>query len=581
MAGREVAGRRAGLIAAGITAALPRVPHRRRVAAGRDPGGPARGPGGVGLLPALAPALDPEGGLARRPVHPVRPDAVGARAAGDVPGGPGRARVPGPSVACTPGPVRGVGPGRRVCACSRRGGRTRCPGSRTRSSCRTSSGVTLASANCNQTYHGRLLGYWSFACTGAATPRRKDASAADQEPAGSRPSTTSNTTLGQVPAVVAARFGRAFGVFVPWQEIDLEWARIGRPRLPATIGLFAYYGLVVFAVGGAVVLRRRRVTLYPAAVILAEVALVAIAIFGQTRYRTPLDVVLVVLAAVAVDHLWQGRAGRARHGIKSAGAPPPQPAPPPIPTARRRPRSLPRRWSAPPRRRRTEVPPGPTPPDAGRCRVHTSPDGDCGTDLTACQIAGTIGAHGRDVGARLQRREPALHRWQVGRCLGGHLRRDEPRHRRGRRDRAQRHGGRRRGRCGGGSRRLAGLVGHASGRARRPRWPSGRRPSGAGRGVAAARDRRDRRHRRGGIDVAGPDRSEPVRALLARPAPVAQRAIPPQVAVATPLAPGGLISALALRQPVGVVACITSYNFPLVNMAGRSPPRWPWATPSS
>ena len=42
--------------------------------------------------------------------------------------------------------------------------------------------------------------------------------------------------------------------------------------------------------------------------------------------------------------------------------------------------------------------------------------------------------------------------------------------------------------------------------------------------------------------------------------------------MATPLAPGGLISALALRQPVGVVACITSYNFPLVNMAGKVAP---------
>jgi len=54
--------------------------------------------------------------------------------------------------------------------------------------------------------------------------------------------------------------------------------------------------------------------------------------------------------------------------------------------------------------------------------------------------------------------------------------------------------------------------------------------------------------------------------------PVAQRAIAPQVAVATPLAPGGLISALALRQPAGVVACITSYNFPLVNMVGKVAP---------
>jgi len=53
---------------------------------------------------------------------------------------------------------------------------------------------------------------------------------------------------------------------------------------------------------------------------------------------------------------------------------------------------------------------------------------------------------------------------------------------------------------------------------------------------------------------------------------VTQRSLPPQVAASTPLAPGGLISALAVRQPAGVVACITSYNFPLVNMAGKVAP---------
>jgi acyl-CoA reductase-like NAD-dependent aldehyde dehydrogenase len=53
---------------------------------------------------------------------------------------------------------------------------------------------------------------------------------------------------------------------------------------------------------------------------------------------------------------------------------------------------------------------------------------------------------------------------------------------------------------------------------------------------------------------------------------VASRALPPQVAQTTPLAPGGLISAQAVRAPVGVVACITSYNFPMVNMAGKVAP---------
>ncbi len=46
----------------------------------------------------------------------------------------------------------------------------------------------------------------------------------------------------------------------------------------------------------------------------------------------------------------------------------------------------------------------------------------------------------------------------------------------------------------------------------------------------------------------------------------------PVAVPSTALAPGGLIGALAYRQPVGVVACITPYNFPIVNMAGKVGP---------
>jgi phenylacetaldehyde dehydrogenase len=53
---------------------------------------------------------------------------------------------------------------------------------------------------------------------------------------------------------------------------------------------------------------------------------------------------------------------------------------------------------------------------------------------------------------------------------------------------------------------------------------------------------------------------------------VQESMLPPVATAATPLAPGGLISALAYRQPVGVVAAIASYNFPLTNMAGKVAP---------
>ncbi len=48
--------------------------------------------------------------------------------------------------------------------------------------------------------------------------------------------------------------------------------------------------------------------------------------------------------------------------------------------------------------------------------------------------------------------------------------------------------------------------------------------------------------------------------------------LPPMEMPATPLAPGGIIGAMVRRIPVGAVACITPYNFPIVNMAGKLGP---------
>jgi acyl-CoA reductase-like NAD-dependent aldehyde dehydrogenase len=49
-------------------------------------------------------------------------------------------------------------------------------------------------------------------------------------------------------------------------------------------------------------------------------------------------------------------------------------------------------------------------------------------------------------------------------------------------------------------------------------------------------------------------------------------AIPPMEMQSSPLAPGGLMGAVGLRPPVGVVACITPYNFPMTSMAGKVAP---------
>ncbi|MEV5846060.1 aldehyde dehydrogenase family protein [Streptomyces sp. NPDC051985] len=52
----------------------------------------------------------------------------------------------------------------------------------------------------------------------------------------------------------------------------------------------------------------------------------------------------------------------------------------------------------------------------------------------------------------------------------------------------------------------------------------------------------------------------------------AEWAIPPQINEAGPMGRAGVMGALAVRQPVGVVSCITSYNNPWANPAGKVAP---------
>ena len=74
----------------------------------------------------------------------------------------------------------------------------------------------------------------------------------------------------------------------------------GRPVAATYAGLGFYYALVPFAVGGIVVLRRRRIDqwflLAPAAV----VTVVSAVVIALVRYRAPFEVCLVVLAAAGI-----------------------------------------------------------------------------------------------------------------------------------------------------------------------------------------------------------------------------------------------------------------------------------------
>jgi uncharacterized membrane protein YfcA len=65
---------------------------------------------------------------------------------------------------------------------------------------------------------------------------------------------------------------------------------------------------VPFAIGGVVVLRRRKLPSWPLVAVLAYVTFAGMIFGGNPRYRVPGEIAIVVLAAVAIDALIGRRA---------------------------------------------------------------------------------------------------------------------------------------------------------------------------------------------------------------------------------------------------------------------------------
>jgi 4-amino-4-deoxy-L-arabinose transferase-like glycosyltransferase len=173
----------------------------------------------------------------------------------------------------------------------------------------TGDGAVLLGANCDRTYSGRLLGAWSLECSTvvheaddlSVSARRQRDRALDYV----------GDHLDRVPVVVAARLGRAFDVFRPFQTADFG-ALEGRPREAGIAGLLMYW-LMIPGVGfGIVVVHRRRVVVWPLLMPVAIVAIVVALGYGITRFRVPAEPSIVVLAAVTIVYLGRrvARSGR-------------------------------------------------------------------------------------------------------------------------------------------------------------------------------------------------------------------------------------------------------------------------------
>jgi hypothetical protein len=165
----------------------------------------------------------------------------------------------------------------------------------------------LLGANCAETYSGPMLGSWLGVCT--FSNYRNHAGGPPRLDTRSHAFDYIRDHLDRVPVVVAARVGRVWGVYRVFQMAHDNTTE-GRPYAASLAGWAMYLLLVMLAVPGALLLRRRRISLIPLLGPIAVVTLSAALFYGLPRFRAPAEISIVVLAAVALDGLTQRAQGQ-------------------------------------------------------------------------------------------------------------------------------------------------------------------------------------------------------------------------------------------------------------------------------
>jgi 4-amino-4-deoxy-L-arabinose transferase-like glycosyltransferase len=160
------------------------------------------------------------------------------------------------------------------------------------------SGTLLLGANCPAVYDGDQTGLWRLDCVLAV-----DAAGLDEGDAFARYRSAglrfAREHAGRVPAVAAVRVLRTWGLWDPTGQVAWESLE-GRHRGWATVGHRMHLAVLALAVGGAVVLHRRRATWWPLASVAVLVTVMAAVGYGNQRFRMAAEPALAVAAAVAV-----------------------------------------------------------------------------------------------------------------------------------------------------------------------------------------------------------------------------------------------------------------------------------------
>jgi 4-amino-4-deoxy-L-arabinose transferase-like glycosyltransferase len=157
--------------------------------------------------------------------------------------------------------------------------------------------AVLAFANCPEVYSGRFIGLWYTRCPRSAPTGDESQVARAYRDMGLR---YMRDHADRLPVVVAARVGRIWQVYRPFQNVWLSTGEL-RPRWAALAGLWTYWVMLPFAAFGGWLTWRRKVSVIPLVAQVVLVTFIAATVYATSRFALPADVVILVLTGVAID----------------------------------------------------------------------------------------------------------------------------------------------------------------------------------------------------------------------------------------------------------------------------------------
>jgi peptidoglycan/LPS O-acetylase OafA/YrhL/4-amino-4-deoxy-L-arabinose transferase-like glycosyltransferase len=161
---------------------------------------------------------------------------------------------------------------------------------------------TLGTANCDDVYYGDRVGYWQLQCIQRVEHLVGEGDASAQGRGFQRIAREYvRDHADRVPYVVAARVGRTFGVFEPQNQIGLDKSVESKEEQLGKGGLFTWFAVAVAGALGLVGLRRAGRPIFPLVATVLTVAVTVAIVYGNTRFRLPAELALMVPAAVTLD----------------------------------------------------------------------------------------------------------------------------------------------------------------------------------------------------------------------------------------------------------------------------------------